>query len=242
MQIHGDTIGKCYHKLFQEKKSESPIEDYSIDELITKIAVLAGKKNLSLTFCESDEFYDLLVYAMALGASRFDLDQGNLVQQIKRLFPQHRRKFYHDALKTTAKTIHQLTMKEFAKHQFVCCAIDQGSVSGRKTVDFVLENPFGKMESYPYYTMPISDQTAEGYMPILHQGLANMQKYDVNLGSVVADGNKAQKKCFDKSWRSSLRNIAENRFIREVIFIPCLCHRVDNALKYHAKERSQHKN
>ena len=75
------------------KKSESPIEDYSIDELVPKIAGLAGTKNLSLTLCESDEFYDLLVYAMALRDSRFDPDHGHLVQQIKRLFPQHRRKF-----------------------------------------------------------------------------------------------------------------------------------------------------
>ena len=92
------------------------------------------------------------------------------------------------------------------------------------------------MEPYPYCTLELRDQTANGYRPILDQGLGNLALHGITLGSVVADGNMAQKKCFDLSWSESLRHVSTHSSLRSVIFIPCLCHRVDNALKNHSKK------
>jgi len=220
-------------KYFEKKSQESDHEQYTLDDLVTKIAILAGQMNLPLTFCESDEFYDLATYFMAFGAAHIDPNQGKLMEQARRIFPHRKRTFYHDVMIQTASSVHIKAMKEFQKLDYVCCAIDQGSVYGRKNVDFVLESPFSTMEPYPYCTLPIQDQTAEGYFPILNHGLGNLELFNIKLGSVVADGNRAQKKCFDITWDGSLRRLSSHNSLKEVIFIPCLCHRVDNALKYH---------
>ena len=208
-------------------------DDFNLDNMITKIGLLAGQQNLSLTFCESDEFYNFVTYTMAFGSANIDREEGDLIEQAKNLLPQYKRKFYRDVLVTTSRTIHQMTMKEFTKLDYVCVAIDQGSVLGRKNVDFVLENPSATMEPYPYLSLKISDQTAKGYAPILDQGLGVLELYKIKLGSVVADGNRAQKKCFDIEWDESLRRLSDHRSVRNVVFIPCLCHRIDNSLKYH---------
>ena len=52
-----------------KKKSQDCPDDYTIDNLITKIAILTGQKNLPLTFCESNVFYDLVIFSMACGAN-----------------------------------------------------------------------------------------------------------------------------------------------------------------------------
>ena len=56
--------------------------------------------------------------------------------------------------------------------------------------------------------------------------------YKVNVGTCICDGNKAQKKAFSFTWSSSLR--FKDKWLKAIIFIPCLCHRIDNAYKYHA--------
>ena len=217
---------------FQQEKAK--IEIFRIEDLLTKIAMLTGQMNLPLSFCESEEFYDFVTYCFAFGASVLDQSKGDLQAQAKAIFPQYKRTFYHDLFVKTASSVHLTTLQEFKKLDYVCCAIDQGTVLGRKSVDFVLENPFSPMEAYPYYTAKIEDQTAEGYFEVLNEGLGNLELHGIRLGSVVADGNRAQKKCFDANWSGSLRRASIHQSLKSVVFIPCLCHRVDNALKYHA--------
>ena len=50
----------------------------SKEALYSKIAVLGGQKNLSLTFLESKEFYDLLISCIITGANMIDKNQGIL--------------------------------------------------------------------------------------------------------------------------------------------------------------------
>ena len=227
-----NTITNYFKQKNPNDHPDSP-DKYCIENLVTRVSMLVGRKNLPLSFSESEEFYDYTLYAMACGACLIDRSEGNYIEQAKKHFPHHKRTFYHDDLIKTARTIHKMTMKEFATLDYVCCAIDQGSVLGRKNVDFILESPFATMEPYPYCTMNIDDQTAEGYLPKLEKGLGDLESFGIRLGSVVADGNLAQKKCFDIRWDQSLRKPSAPHSLKAVIFIPCLCHRVDNALKYH---------
>ena len=81
--------------------------------------------------------------------------------------------------------------------------IEEGEDSRGKNLDFIIENPMSRMEPYPYFTLKIENETAEGYLPLLEHGLENAEIYGVNLGCVIADGNMAQKKCFSVSWEGS---------------------------------------
>ena len=134
-----------------------------------------------------------MIHAMACGAFLLKNDHGNLLERAKTIFPHHKRSFYRDVMIRAAEKVHQIVMKEYQKLDYVCVAVDQGSVLGRKNVDFVLESPFSTMAAFPYCTLQITDQTAKGYLPILSQGLGCLELHGIKLGSVVADGNRAQK-------------------------------------------------
>ena len=62
-------------------------------------------------------------------------------------------------------------------------------------------------------------------------GLSAIKLYKVNIASCICDGNKAQKKAFSFAWTESLR--FKDSWLKGIIFIPCLCHRIDNGYKYH---------
>lgn len=87
-------------------------------------------------------------------------------------------------------------MSEFKNMPYVAIAIDEGKDALKKNLDFILENPFCKMEPYPYMALEMEDQSAEGYLPLLSTGLINPSRYGIKVAVVIADGNKAQKSVF----------------------------------------------
>jgi hypothetical protein len=87
------------------------------------------------------------------------------------------------------------------------------------------------MKSYPAITIKMSGQKALDYVPALSEGLTLISNYNVTIGTLVCDGNKAQAKAMNHHWKHSLPRKSPLPWIKEVIFIPCLCHRVHNAYK-----------
>ena len=207
---------KIPHKCsFRKKEHTNTISQYFFKEQVTtaelnsstiysKMALLAGQMNLSLSFLTSPQFFEFVHYCMVVGSDVLDPNKGNLFEQAIEFLPQKQRKFFRNEMITTARSVHQLTMAEFKKLEFVAIAVDEGKDSIKKNVDFVLENPQCKMEPYPYLTLPIEDETAEGYAPILEHGLSNPSLYGITIGSIVADGNLAQKNVFPQHGKTHL--------------------------------------
>ena len=84
-------------------------------------------------------------------------------------------------------------------------AIDEGKTAGNYNLDFVLENPTSSLNPFPVVTEIMMGIDAESYCQHLLNGLAENHRYKINFGTVICDGNYAQKKAFSYSWRSSLR-------------------------------------
>ena len=221
-------------------KEELQKADMDLNTLYSKMALLAGQKNLSLEFLTSPEFNDFVCYCMVAGKTMLnDHSHENFFDQSKKMIQLHDRKFFRNIMITTAISVHQLTMADFKILPYCTIAIDEGKDSLKKNLDFIIENPNSRMEPYPYFTLEIEDETAEGYLPLLNQGLGDAELYGIKVGCVIADGNKAQKKCFSKTWERSLRFTATHPFIKQIIFIPCLCHKTNNALVHAFKNDDQ---
>ena len=213
---------------FQKINGETTTS-FSLQNLQTRIILLVGQKNLSLSLPASEEFYDFVCFTLACGAANIHAEQP-LLEQARMFFPPRKEHFYHDLLIETGKTIHQSVYYSFRECPYVCVAIDEGSIHGTKTLDFVLENPFHSYESYPYKTIELQGGKAKDYKPALIDGLSELSSYQIRLGTVVCDGNRAQKHCFSFNSTYTIRNYPELP-LKQVIFIPCLCHRVNNAFK-----------
>ena len=216
-------------------KEEVTKIDISPESVYSKMALLAGQMNLSLSFLSSVQFHEFVKFCMVAGNIALDQQNGDLFKQAESFVPAKQRGFFRNEMITTARSVHQMTMIEFKKLPYVAIAVDEGKDSVNKNLDFILENPNCRLEPYPYMTLKIENETAEGYAPLLAQGLANPSRYDINIGVVIADGNKAQKKCFSTDWEQSLRKTSPHSFIKSIIFVPCLCHKVNNALVHSFK-------
>ena len=222
---HTNTISQYFNSENLQSADVSP------ETIHSKMTLLGGQKNLSLEFLTSPEFNDFIAYCMVAGKVLLSAkSQDDLFTQSKKIIGNHDRNFFRRIMISTSMSVHQLTMSDFKNLPYSTIAIDEGKDTRDKNLDFVLENPCGRMEPYPYLSLQIEDQSAEGYLPLLNEGIGNAGRYGIRIACIVADGNKAQKKCFSTKWEGSLRFKATHDFIKALIFIPCLCHKINNAI------------
>ena len=108
-------------------------------------------------------------------------------------------------------------------------------------MNFNLEAPLSHLDPFTICSIPIEDVTAKGYVDVLLQGLTTIHECQIKIGSCVCDGNTAQKKAFSYQWPESIRSIKGECWIRDLIFVPCLCHRVNNSYKIVVKHNEYSK-
>ena len=222
---HTNTISQYFNR------EELKTADTTPEAIYSKMSLLGGQKNLSLEFLTSAEFYDYTIFCMVAGKMMLsEHAEGDLFTQAKKTVKRRDRKFFRGNMIDTSQSVHQMTMQDFQKLTFCTIAIDEGKDSREKNLDFIVENPMSRMEPYPYFTIKIEDETTKGYLPLLDQGFQNAILFGINLGCVIADGNRAQKKCFSLQWKGSLRFTSPHQAIRSIIFVPCLCHKVNNGM------------
>ena len=114
---------------------------------------------------------------------------------------------------------------------FCAVAIDEGATFGDKNVIFNLENPLSQFKPFPICVLSIDNLKAGGYVKTISTAFLEISKYNIKIGSVICDGSTAQKKAFSYDWEHSLRHIKDASWMKEIIFIPCLCHKLNNAYK-----------
>lgn len=210
-----------------EQKKEDKL-DFSPEGLKQRLAYLIGKRNISIDAAASDEFYDFIIYCLSYG-KQLTCDDGNIVNAAKKAYPHFKETALRNAVIQTAKQIKNSMAQVFSNLDYVAVAIDEGATFGEKNVSFNLENPLSGYDSYTIEILSISDVTANGYVSIIKQGLENISNLNIKIASCICDGNMAQKKAFSYQWKDSLR--FKQPWMKEIIFIPCLCHKVNNAYK-----------
>ena len=77
----------------------------------------------------------------------------------------------------------------------------------------------------------MSSQKTDDYVQVILNGLTFISRQNIQISCVVCDGNTAQKKAFSQQYKSSLRHQKNYPWISHIYFIPCLCHRINNAYK-----------
>ena len=227
----GTPIGSDISEYFKQPASSTGSEVLSTQALLERLVTFIGRKNISMTVGASDEFYELLVYAFACGAKH-----GNMAKPLEsayKFIPHLKRDKLTDLFIKTANTIHENTMRLFSADQmpYVSVAIDEGSTMSRKLLDFCLENPEYPVLSYPGVTVRMPDTTYESYNRAILYGLREMDQYHITFAALIIDGGKGQEKALNDRDPLSLFNRTNIKWIKELLVIPCICHRTNNAFK-----------
>lgn len=239
-----DHFKKWLLKNTHQCKPGDPINQLTLDELWTKqqeeshiitqeslykdMAIFTGKKNLSLEVLSSQQFYDLACKFIQFGTQFPKI--ADPVNEIPKRFKRLKRDKLRCVLIDTANMERRKALKRFAQCTYTCLALDEGTTASKKNLHFVLECRVGHHNSFPCRTIQMKAGKAKDYVEAIRKGLRFINAADIKIGCVVCDGNTAQKKAFNHDWKGSLyrKNVTG---IKNVIFVPCLCHRLHNAYK-----------
>ena len=205
-------------------------QEYSELQLRSRFIYLIGKKNISIDAAASDEFYDFIIYCIAFGIS-IGNEEDDCMSRAKQLYHHFHYNALHDSLLAVARDIKNTMIRALQKLTYVSISIDEGSSGGVKNLDFNAECPLSDIAPFTLYTEIMYGQTTDDYVPILLNGLSFIQRQRIQIASVICDGNTAQKKAFSFKYKKSLRFLPDYPWIKKVYFIPCLCHRTNNAFK-----------
>lgn len=215
-----------YFKRVEFKKNDLDLSEIGVKH---RLAMLIGKKNISIDVAASDEFYDFMIFLIAYGAT-LSGEKDPITTALKG-YRHYKEGAIRKAVLETAEALRTTTVEEFSGLPFTSVSIDEGAVYGEKNVNFNLEAPLSHLDPFTIGTISIPDVTAKGYVEVLLQGLTNINDCNIKIGSCVCDGNTAQKKAFSYQWPESIRFVKGESWIQDIIFVPCLCHRINNSYK-----------
>ena len=221
-----NTLLQYYSPQVEQQNSTS----FDEEGVKNHLAFLLGKKNISIDVGASDEFYNFIIYCIAYGIQIHPRSE-NYLEEAKKAYHHYKQTSLSQTLISISKEINIDMIKKFKSLVYCSISIDEGKTAGNSNLDFVLENPLSYMSPFPVYTEIMHSFDADGYSQHLFNGLSAINRYGIRIGSVVCDGNPAQKKAFSFQWEGSLRKIPDHAWLKAIVFIPCLCHRINCCYK-----------
>lgn len=217
--------------LSTESQMEGSVE-FNADGIFRRLAILLAKHNISLSTGESDEIYNLIVYSFCLGYTTSKENGKTAIQVGMEKIPHYKRDKLKDILIQTSKEIHSSIMARFSTFSmpYASVALDEGTTQKRSLLDFVLENPCFPIQSYPAHTERMTGLKTANYTLAINNGLKAIHDCHVQIGCVIVDGGTAQLAALTGKDNSILA-LSKVQWMKEIIVVPCICHRVHNAYK-----------
>ena len=203
------------------------------DTLHREMAIFTGEMNLPLDLLTSDSFYNLAIDFISFGL--FNAGVRNYREKALDIFHQIKRDKLRYLMTSEAYKRHRSILTKFSKFSYVCVAMDEGTTAHNQNLHFVLENPLSNIPSYPYTMVKMKGVNTQCYLDAIPKGFLPLTVFKIKIGSVVIDGQTAQKKAWSSKFKDSIlfnRNIENSQ---NIIVIPCLSHRVHNVYKSFTK-------
>ena len=204
---------------------QGPISE---DDIYTHLVVFIGKHNLSIECGASNDLYELMIKCIAYGILIENPKASNPIRDAQKNFKKISAEGVRKKLILTADILHRSLMQNYSKLPYVAIAIDEGTTK-TKNLDFVLQNVLSDLT--PCCVKIMEGGKAKDYVQSLNEGFNEIQRYSILIGSVICDGNRAQSKAFSQKWPHSIVNTTSDLWKKQILFIPCICHRIQNAFK-----------
>ena len=87
------------------------------------------------------------------------------------------------------------------------------------------------LQPFTGYTEIMKGEKTDDYVQLLLNGFSHIQRQHINIGCAICDGHTAQKKAFSLTYKRSIRHLTDYPWMAQIYYIPCLCHRINNAYK-----------
>jgi hypothetical protein len=198
---------------YAERTNAFPPKPEEIIEegLVCHLVEMIGAHDLSLETASSNSFYKFMCHAIEYGTAHPGIEATILLSHYKK-------DYLRNKLINIADQKPREVISRFSSQLYVSVAIDEGRNKN--------------LHSYPATVQTMNSLNALAYVPTLSAGLIEINQYKMNISTVVCDGCKAQKKAFSPRWENSLPRTSKHPWVKQIIFIPCLAHRIQNAFEW----------
>lgn len=213
---------------YQKTKDDDEMK-ITEDQLHRQMAIFTGEMNLPLDTLTSDSFYQLAIDFISFGL--FNANVKNYREKALELFRPIKRDKLRYLMTNEAYKRHRSILTKFSKIPYVSVAMDEGTTAHNQNLHFVLENPLSNIPSYPYNVVKMKGSNTDCYLDAIPKGLFPLSVFKIKIGSVVIDGQTAQKKAWSSKYKKSILYNSNIENAQNIIVVPCLCHRLHNAYK-----------
>jgi hypothetical protein len=199
--------------------------------LLIDIAIFLSKANVSVQSVCNHSFRALLQHAFELGwQSRADsTNRGVLLDQIiKTMIPSMNPDTINKALNTAHKHSRSELVDIFSQYKYVGLSIDGVTIKSRKFLNIDVVNPISDTLPFTYDFFQNNSFDTVTFVDKFCELLACMESERLCPSGVTSDGCAFQVKAL--SWRDDHSVQARGEQFSKLLFAPCICHRLQNAI------------
>ena len=208
---------------FLERKSTDKITEIN-KEIQEMIAQLVGVWNVSLSCACSPLLWNIMEYCFHVG-------QQNPKKTFERVFEPISRFKSRSNILSYAQKIREEEAGKFAGAFYSSLAMDEGKTLGQCFLNFVLHNTAMGLREFCVQTVLMEGQKCTDYAPAIVEGLQTCIRLGISISTIVVDQGPGQRKALDPKWNGSIHHRTNIPMIRQVIPIPCVCHKINNMYK-----------
>lgn len=225
---------------FLQRLADGEQLDIEPNILLDTLVETTGKLNISLESGRSEELYELIQVAVAFGASIVFNDKNTT--SFEEMFPRPSRDEFRRRFISLAFEKWREEIKKFSRLKYCCLAVDAGTTRRTSYLDFVLHHSVMGY-SYIFHTLKMNGTgNAKNYCDALSKGILMAAKSKCTPSTIIVDGQSGQNKALTKGDPESIyalryaNDASEHikrsyKVMKQIIKVPCLCHRVSNAYK-----------
>jgi hypothetical protein len=205
-----------------------------ITPIIRGVAVLTATANLSAKSVCSGDLHALLISAYLTGWREsliHDPDRRNDIcarEAANRAIPRFSSAMMTHALDIVYREQRSELIAIFKEYPYVGLSIDGVTIRSRKFLNVDVVNPVSSTLPFTYDFLENTTFTAIQFGDLLANILNKMQDENLRVAGVTADACPFQRKAL--SWYNSESLQQRHAEFRKLLFIPCICHRLQNSM------------
>ena len=208
----------------KEKHEPDKITLTRANDIITsEVAYLTGRLNLPIYQASDKDMSNFIHRVMELGAQAHV--SGIAMTDVK--IPS--KQAVRQRLVEIGTVLNEARIETYRKHKYCALAIDEGSTLHTKYLNFVLHNCEHRLGEYMFDSEVMDGLSTSDYYGPLSNGFRLLKAWGLHPSVVVVDGGLAQFNALVKEWEDM--ELKKDETIKELIVVPCLCHRLNNVLK-----------
>jgi hypothetical protein len=198
-----------------------------------QIARFVCATNMPITTAASEDFRSLLQSAFEEGFQRaFENPHADSQAEFKKFCPSRKATAFRTSLLAVAAEDRDKELAKLRESPYVAMTMDAGTIGSSKLLvtNLVSAHPPCCLT---YGIHQVGDMDHDDMRKFLEGELGKLASAKITISAITCDGARYQTKAIDFKDHESLQYVnRQDLLLSRVLYVPCLCHRLNNA--YHA--------